>query len=303
MDPIEQVVKSVWTRRIAWSRAADRLKARIQRARSAVLLLGLSGAVLETGAATFLASEALLRSWCAGVGAVFLALVPAISRRFVTIDAIRAWTRARSASEAMKAEVYAFRAKAEPYSGGDSLKIFTKNSTELDKALADIERYAAEFNGNPGEPPPPLDAQAYIDRRVTQQIEQYYRRKARLYAGHLRAFRRCEAIFALVAAGLGALTAVSAIPATGLKPVIGVWVAVLTTLAASIGAHVAASRYDFIVTSYYATARRLEDLVNEWRSDGSPPTGPRWSQFVRDCEQAISVENESWMAKFIEKEK
>ncbi len=64
----------------------------------------------------------------------------------------------------------------------------------------------------------------------------------------------------------------------------------------------AASRYDFLVMSYHATARRLEDLVNDWRSDGAPTDPAAWSAFVRACEDAISVENESWLAKWAEQQ-
>ena len=81
------------------------------------------------------------------------------------------------------------------------------------------------------------------------------------------------------------------------------WVAVVTTLGTALAAHVAANRYDFIVMSYTGTALRLEDLVAEWRSRPARPGGAdvaAWSAFVKLCEQAISIENESWLAKFAE---
>jgi hypothetical protein len=51
--------------------------------------------------------------------------------------------------------------------------------------------------------------------------------------------------------------------------------------------------------SYTGTARRLEDLVNQWRF----PKGnrPSWSSFVKLCEDAISLENEGWLAKWMKK--
>ena len=48
---------------------------------------------------------------------------------------------------------------------------------------------------------------------------------------------------------------------------------------------------------YYATARQLEDLETGWRTSGSPADPDRWSQFVRDVEEAISATNRAWMAK------
>ena len=65
--------------------------------------------------------------------------------------------------------------------------------------------------------------------------------------------------------------------------------AVLTTLGGAILAHVEASRYDFLVMTYRATGRRLQD-----RKDG--PQQP-WSAFVSDCENILAAENTSWIAK------
>jgi hypothetical protein len=78
---------------------------------------------------------------------------------------------------------------------------------------------------------------------------------------------------------------------------VAAWVAVLTTLAGAIAAPIGAGRYEFLVMSYYATARRLDELVEGWRADGAPTDSPRWSAFVQACEAAISVENESWLAR------
>ena len=54
--------------------------------------------------------------------------------------------------------------------------------------------------------------------------------------------------------------------------------------------------------SFHATARQLEDLVDEWRSRPVPPDARAWAAFVRACEEAISVENSSWLAKWAEQE-
>lgn len=76
----------------------------------------------------------------------------------------------------------------------------------------------------------------------------------------------------------------------------------LTTLAGGISAHIAANRYDFLVMSYFATGNRLRQRVNEWGAHGAPTDEVRWTAFVEDCEHAISVENESWLAKWAEEE-
>src|SRR3954462_2379339 len=117
----EEGVAAIWRRRVAWSAAANRLKARITYARSSALVLNASGALLATLAATCFSTRPDIRTACAALGAVSLAAATCLTTRLLTVDALRAWTGARSVSEAIKAEVYSFRAGAEPYAGSDAI--------------------------------------------------------------------------------------------------------------------------------------------------------------------------------------
>jgi cytochrome c biogenesis protein CcdA len=96
---------------------------------------------------------------------------------------------------------------------------------------------------------------------------------------------------ALVATLITAIASVTgkSIPAFGVGFDIAALTAVITTIAGALLAHVEASRFDFLVTTYLATARRLED-----RKSG--PQDPV-STFVNDCETIIATENMSWIAK------
>lgn len=304
----DEVLAVIWRRRVGWSRAADNLKRRVTYARAAALLLSAAGAVLGTLAATLFAELPQVRTTSAGLSAALLAMATFITARFLTVDAVRAWTRARSVSEAIKAEVYAFRAGAEPYDGADATKTLQRKTNEVEEAARDLERHVASVEIGAVEPPPPLPPETYVEKRVKQQIEGFYRPKARLYARRLASLRGLEIALGLAAALLAALSAylggrepqpaAPGMVSTG----VAAWIAVLTTLGAALAAHIAASRYDFLVMSYYATARRLEDIINEWRSDGAPTSVAAWSTFVRAAEDAISVENESWLAKWAEQE-
>ncbi|MGH8510764.1 MAG: hypothetical protein ACREUD_07450 [Gammaproteobacteria bacterium] len=51
------------------------------------------------------------------------------------------------------------------------------------------------------------------------------------------------------------------------------WVAVLTTMAGALGAHIEAARFDQLAIGYRATAARLEALRDEWndRLSREPP--------------------------------
>jgi hypothetical protein len=75
------------------------------------------------------------------------------------------------------------------------------------------------------------------------------------------------------------------------------WVPVVTTVAAAVTTHIGAQRYEILIVSYDATARRLSTLRDQWlnakREAGKPLDA---EAFVLKCEQVISSENQGWMA-------
>jgi biopolymer transport protein ExbB/TolQ len=302
----ETLLAEIWRRRIAWSRAADKLKTRITYARVAALVLSAAGAVAEMIAATFLSDVPHWRTGFAGLGAVLLGSATYVTARLLTVDAIRAWTRARSVSEAIKAEIYTFCAQANPYTSTDAFDVLLEKTNAVQANARDLERYVAAVETGATTPPPVMSQGEYIAKRVQQQINGYYRTTARRYARRLAVFRGAEFCLGLIGTVLGTLatfmSSQEAVHGTS-NTSVSAWVAVVTTLGAALAAHVAANRYDFLVMSYFGTARRLEDLVNKWLSvPADRKSSGAWTEFVSACENAISVENESWLAKWMEKD-
>ena len=70
------------------------------------------------------------------------------------------------------------------------------------------------------------------------------------------------------------------------------WVAVATTIATSLTAHVPANRYDHIVIEYLRTAQQLDYFSSRGDLTGAA--------LVDACRDAISVENQAWMARISE---
>jgi hypothetical protein len=290
----EELLSAIWTRRIAWSRAADALRRRLAFANVTVLALSVIGALLVAVAATLLFPGSVGQRVCAVGGAVALALIPVINARYITREATSAWIRARSMSEAIKAEVFLFRSGAAPYGDRAAVGLLQTHVMNLNAASADLEGELELVKDAPA-PLPPLSGQAYVEKRVVAQIEGFYRPKADLYARRAAWFRRAQIVLALAAA-LGAVVAGVAVEAA---KSMAVWVAFLTTTSTALTAQVAATRYNYLINSYLATARRLEDLVAAWKLNGEPSDGADWSKFAQDCEAAISAENESWLAKWV----
>jgi hypothetical protein len=277
-----------WRDQRRWSHAASRLKKRIVRWRTTALALAIAGAVLAT-LATQIGLDSDVGRGLSVAAAVVLALVPVIRAARLGRDRIEAWTRARSVSEGLKEEVYLYLTGTPPYDG-------TGRDAELGKRTYsmtdDAEDLAGHTLGCPAEDAllPAVDGvESYLRERVQPQIDRYYTPGAARHQRRLTQLRTVEFGLALLGALLGAVAA-----ATGLDAV-GAWVAVVTTVGAAITAHIAAARHEHVVLTYLSTVRQLRARVAQWR-DGTDHSPGAAARLVRDCEDVISRENESWMA-------
>jgi hypothetical protein len=75
---------------------------------------------------------------------------------------------------------------------------------------------------------------------------------------------------------------------------LGAWIAVVTTISATVAAHVGATRYEYQLIEYIRTAEELSQLRHDATATISPA---ELDQLVAQCERIISIQNEGWMAK------
>ena len=278
----------LWQRQSVWSQVAGQLKATIGRARVAVLLLAISGAVLGTASAQTIAHVATVGRVLAAASAVALAAAALVGRASRP-RLVRDWTRARSVSEAMKADAYTYLAGTAPFRNAERDRILLDRLAQLSNTATDLAKYAAGVTPIPRDLPAVSDVDSYAAVRVDGQISGYYRPKARQLTRRITWFKRGEAALALAAAGLGAVVGV--FPSTALTA----WIGVLTTAGTAVTAHAAASRYEYQQIEFTRTADELERLV---AARATAPSDPALDDdFVAQCEQIISIQNEAWMAK------
>jgi SMODS and SLOG-associating 2TM effector domain 1/Protein of unknown function (DUF4231) len=282
---------STWQQQRVWSTTANGLRRDITRARSIALGLVIAGALLQTAASQV--PHDTVKTALRVVGILALAIVPVIRQAKLGTERVRDWIRARSVSEGLKAETYLYLMGVPPYAEADrDAKLLEQTQSLVDKAK-DLAAYTALVEPAPSAPPQVTDIETYIEQRVNQEINDYYRLQARKMAQRVKVFRGVELFFSLIAALLGALAAAKLVPG------LDAWVAVVTTAGTAVTAHFAASRYEYLVISYDSTAHRLEFLHNQWYA--TPDDRDR-EAFVRRCEEAISIENEAWMAEWARKE-
>jgi hypothetical protein len=280
----DPTVTLLWRRQSVWSQAANRLKARQGRARTTALVLTIAGAVLGTASAELLGVAAGPGRVLAACSCVALALAS-----YVVAGAgpqvVRDWTRARSVSEALKADVYCYLAAAGPFRGEDREAAALRRLEELTEPAGDLLKHVAGIEPVARDLPPVHDTATYAEVRVRGQLERYYRPKARKMAARVSWGRRVEVGLGALAAALGALVAVY--PAAA----VSAWIGVVTTVATAIAAHVGAARYEHQQIEFTRTADELERLLTRRGGDLGDDA------FVQACERVISIENEGWMAK------
>jgi uncharacterized membrane protein YphA (DoxX/SURF4 family) len=290
---------TVADRQAGWSVTANRLKASIDRARWAVFIFSVLGAVLATLASqltppagvTSGISAADLRTWLVTAGALSLATATFFTQRLLGQEHVVSWVRVRAISEALKREAYKFATGAPPYNQANSESLL---NAERQKIESDGDDLIAMLVTNPGAgsvPRTTLTPKQYVERRVDEQIK-FNNKRAGDYRATATWLRRTEFGLALAATLITAIASITGKSTSifGFPFDIAALTAVLTTIAGAVLAHVEASRFDFVVTTYLATARQLED-----RKGGAQEP---LSALVNDCETIIGTENLSWIAKW-----
>ena len=294
---ISATLETAWRDQRAWSSVANRAKAVHDRAQSTVLILALAGAALETLAVQSpvlgLRDHRVVFMYA---GAVALALVPVITRLYLGKERLQLWVEARGLAEGVKAEVYRYRTGIGPYASREPDRALMKFLEHLRSPRPALDRLRMEVQPT-GEPvPPTMDAATYIEHRVERQVSAYYRPRASHHARRARLLRRGIGFLTVLAAVVGTAAAVS--DSTSLAA----WVAVLTTAVTAVTAHLVARRHEELVSSYTATADRLELLRDAYRDGitlGDRPLDA--ADLVERCEEIIAIQNGAWRADWLER--
>jgi hypothetical protein len=286
----DSVLDDAWRSQKTWSLVADSLKTGVTRSRSAVLILTIAGALFTTGAAVA-GLKGTAGKTLAACGAVAVGLA-GIARTRTSTQAVEDWTRARSASEAIKTEVYTYLTGVGRYAGGGGEKLLEQQLGDIELDVADLQSRADDVVVDDDRKPPAIKGMKdYVDGRVQDQIDSYYRKKAVDYKGDLKLVRNAEVGLAVLGVVLAALAAALEVDD------LAVWVPVVTTVATAITAHAAAERYEFLRVEFLRTATELEHLLKRWRRGNLADAA-----LISSCENVISSQNERWMAKLSEKE-
>ena len=276
----------VWRRHRQWSLAATSARARLDRWRLRNLLLLVLGALAGAMATqTWLASGAARVS--AMVAAAALALAALIQAKALNADQTARWMQTRAASETLKAEIYRYLVHVSPYAAADRAQTLRAQLDAVQARAPEAQLVDQQTVPADDKPVPSVRTFGeYVTLRAQDQAD-WHRMKAAEHARRARSLRTWQ----LLATGIGVI--LSAI--TGFVPSLrlSTWTAAATTIAAAVGAHLAATQHQRIAAAYAATVDQLEQLVAG--IEPSTASANQQAQFVADIERVLLAQNEGWM--------
>lgn len=299
-ESLNSALKYLWGQYRTWDLTSVALKGKLMRWRDIVLVLSVIGAVLGTlsqqvgmwvpGLPVWLASTLGVLSGAAlGLGAFFTkeVLSPEPEIRAV---------RTRATAEAFKRESYLLATSVPPYTTVTSTDQLLEKARQIRAGVDNIAPVVITADQEQdGMPAAGMSVDDYVKQRVDQQVNEYYLPQARISTNKLALGRRISFVLGAVAVLLGLWSAKSA-SAAG-------WVAVIGTITAAIAARQYASRYQFLIASYQATADRLKWLKTKWEIEGrNQPGDDAKNAFILSIEDAIATENTAWMAEWTKKQ-
>jgi SMODS and SLOG-associating 2TM effector domain 1/Protein of unknown function (DUF4231) len=278
-----------------WSNTAGLLKRRVEIARWVTFGFSILGALLAAIASQL---NDLPRMYFATAGAVLLAVVSFITSRLLGGLQITNWLRARTASEALKREAYKYAASVIPYDDPQKRDAALNGERErIERDVDDLLASTVPIATAGSAPRGKLSRDEYVVGRVRKQIDRFYLPRANANKKIAVRLRWLEFSLALAATIITAMAGVAGKELFGIKFDFVALTAVLTTIAGAVLSHIEATRCDFLVMIYRATARRLSAQLADI-GDVNALSPEKWSDFVNHCEAIISGENTSWAAKW-----
>jgi hypothetical protein len=284
------LLDDLWREQSLWSQTANRMKRRIERARSLALGLVIAVAVLGTAATELHEQADVFARVLAGLAAVGSGGLPLLRPKW-SGTALKDWTRTRSVSEALKSDVYLWLAKAGPFAYDLAASELRNRTDKLRADSADLLPQREGITAENRSLPAVNDLRSYFDERVEAQRKGYYAKRTAEIARRIKRLRRVEVGLGTVGFLIGATAAVFGAS-------LAAWVAVVATIGTALSVHVSASRYEFQLIEFSRTAEELRQIKSWADEPGVDDQGLR--RLAVKAERVISVENQGWMAKLVE---
>lgn len=289
-------LKHAWHKFATYDQLAGRLRKAFTRVQGTILALGVTATLL-----------ALIYNQVGGTALHWAVVAVPILASVLIAQASRSatgqrWVMLRAAAEAIKSEIYQYRARGDAYSanaraGGQlaAQEALAARLAAVDAKLMQTQASSGPLTPYNGPLPPPmygaasdedglsaLDAEQYLRIRVGDQLS-YYHGKIRKLSRRRSAFQ----ILAIAGGGAGTLIA-----AAGLD----VWVGLTSGVAAAALAYLGYLQVDNTIVSYNQSATALHNLRTEWDARSPQNRTPEAaSELISNGESVLTAELAGWV--------
>jgi len=278
-----------WRLYRTYAATSRKIKKTIQQWRLIVFSLTVLGAILGTLSQQLATPEPGLPIKILGtLGAIFIALAAYFSKEILGSTRELNWIQARSAAEKFKSDSFLYATRTQPYDAENAAEILSTRTYELEETIKELPtEIITSAEKTRGILADQLSVEDYIQQRINSQIDDFYIPAAAKNHKIVKRYEWLRIGFGVVGIILGALNWIESTAG---------WIAVVSTITAALAAHLYAGRHIYLELSYKATARRLEVLRDQWYLSKKSKTDQ--DALILACENAISIENSSWLAKW-----
>jgi TRPM family ion channel/conflict system pore-forming effector with SLATT domain/uncharacterized protein DUF4231 len=292
----EPVLKAAWRQFATYDHLAGQLRTAFGRFQAWILLLGVVATLLGLIQAQ-VGSKVL--HWVVVIIPILAAVLVAVAgRRAVG----QRWVMLRAAAEAIKAEIYRYRALATGRARQAGHDGHAGRQQELAAHLDHIETRLMHTDASSGPLTPytgplppkmygaerdddglsPLDAERYLQIRIGDQLDYFH--------GRIRSLSRRRNAYQFLAIAAGAAGAILA--AAGLEA----WIGLTSGAAAALLAYLGYLQVDNTIVTYNQAAARLAGLERDWRAlSPAQRTATAFKALVARGETVLTGELTGWV--------
>uniref|UniRef100_A0A7S4AC95 SMODS and SLOG-associating 2TM effector domain-containing protein n=1 Tax=Pseudo-nitzschia australis TaxID=44445 RepID=A0A7S4AC95_9STRA len=292
---VERILQSQWEKHRRWALVAQKRKLKVETGR--ILKL----ALISVGAVAQVASTQLVKnkSTASMFGGACIAVGTYIKNQVLTEEETAKMVQSFATSQAIKTEVYKFRAQVTPYNQfkskpDEALNLLRKRCTTISDSTKDEKFYMTRQDSRPA--PGWLDtAEDYIEKRIDVMVNNVYQQRGRLLERRSAFCHNCEnALLTLSAAA--SITSTTQLPAAiqNAVTILSGWGGAFTTISAALAHHVAKEKFSDIAVKYFEAANKLQGVKDGWPSRASMAGAPEWEKQVNKSEDIILSTLEEW---------
>lgn len=217
------------------------------------------------------------------VSTLILSISSYFGSKIMLSDKENIWKNTKSMAEALLSNIYRYITNNGEYS---NLRESEQNSLLIDKTneyLMQSENLILDAVKNlEGKPPIDMNIETYIQKRLVDKKENYYKAKAIVFIKQLKRYERMTIGLGIVSVAFGSLVTVYDA---------SVLIALVTTMTTTLASYYTALKLKEQKNSYNATAKQLDILLMKYRYSNKISD----EQLIHQTENILIAENTAWM--------